>query len=73
MPASVQASFQGTAAAYQAIGSNESLLILAALVAVYIVLGILYESFYSSGHHSLDSPVGGSRRAAGPAPLPSLP
>ena len=45
MPASVQASFQGTAAAYQAIGSNESLLILAALVAVYIVLGILYESF----------------------------
>jgi multidrug efflux pump len=45
MPASVQASFQGTAAAYKAIGSNEALLILAALVAVYIVLGILYESF----------------------------
>lgn len=45
MPASVQASFQGTAAAYKAIGPNEALLILAALVAVYIVLGILYESF----------------------------
>ena len=45
MPASVQASFQGTAAAYKAIGSNEALLILAALVTVYIVLGILYESF----------------------------
>jgi multidrug efflux pump len=45
MPASVLASFQGTAAAYKAIGSNEALLILAALVAVYIVLGILYESF----------------------------
>jgi multidrug efflux pump len=45
MPASVVASFQGTAAAYKAIGSNEALLILAALVAVYIVLGILYESF----------------------------
>jgi multidrug efflux pump len=45
MPASVQASFQGTAEAYQAIGSNEALLILAALVAVYIVLGVLYESF----------------------------
>jgi len=45
MPASVQASFQGTAQAYNAIGSNEALLILAALVAVYIVLGILYESF----------------------------
>ncbi len=45
MPASVQSSFQGTAAAYQDIGSNEALLILAALVAVYIVLGALYESF----------------------------
>jgi multidrug efflux pump len=45
MPPSVQPSFQGTAAAYQAIGGNTALLILAALVAVYIVLGILYESF----------------------------
>ena len=45
MPASVVASFEGTAEAYKAIGSNEALLILAALVAVYIVLGILYESF----------------------------
>jgi multidrug efflux pump len=45
MPASVQSSFQGTAAAYEDIGANEALLILAALVAVYIVLGILYESF----------------------------
>ncbi|OTP66601.1 Cobalt-zinc-cadmium resistance protein CzcA/ Cation efflux system protein CusA [Caballeronia sordidicola] len=45
MPASVQSSFQGTAAAYEDIGGNEALLILAALVAVYIVLGILYESF----------------------------
>jgi multidrug efflux pump len=45
MPASVQSSFQGTAAAYEDIGGNEALLILAALVAVYIVLGVLYESF----------------------------
>ena len=45
MPASVQADFQGTAAAYKGIGSNEAILILAALVAVYIVLGVLYESF----------------------------
>jgi len=45
MPASVQGSFQGTAAAFKAIGSNEAILILGALVAVYIVLGILYESF----------------------------
>jgi multidrug efflux pump len=45
MPVSVQSSFEGTAQAYKAIGSNEVLLILAALVAVYIVLGVLYESF----------------------------
>jgi multidrug efflux pump len=45
MPASVQVDFQGTAAAYDSIGSNLVLLILAALVAVYIVLGTLYESF----------------------------
>ena len=45
MPASVQADFQGTAAAFTSMGSNLVILILAALVAVYIVLGILYESF----------------------------
>jgi multidrug efflux pump len=45
MPASVQYGFQGTAAAFQGSLSNEGLLILAALAAVYIVLGILYESF----------------------------
>jgi multidrug efflux pump len=45
MPASVQADLQGNAAAYQSIGGNETFLIFAALVAVYIVLGILYESF----------------------------
>jgi multidrug efflux pump len=45
MPASVETDFQGTAAAYNSIGSNLVILILAALVAVYIVLGILYESF----------------------------
>ena len=45
LPASVQAGFQGTAAAYTSVGVNEVLLILAALFAVYIVLGILYESF----------------------------
>jgi multidrug efflux pump len=45
MPVSLQGSFQGTAQAYQGIGSNEAVLIMAALLAVYIVLGILYESF----------------------------
>jgi multidrug efflux pump len=45
MPASVQYGFQGTAAAFQGSLANEGLLILAALAAVYIVLGVLYESF----------------------------
>jgi len=45
MPASVQYGFQGTAASFEGSLSNEGLLIIAALVAVYIVLGVLYESF----------------------------
>jgi multidrug efflux pump len=45
MPASLQAGFQGTAASFTNSLSNEPLLILAAVVAVYIVLGVLYESF----------------------------
>ncbi len=45
MPASLQASFQGTAASFTNSLSTEPLLILAALVTVYIVLGVLYESF----------------------------
>src|SRR6266404_176787 len=44
-PASLQADFQGTAASFRNSLSNEALLILAALVTVYIVLGVLYESF----------------------------
>jgi len=45
MPSAVNASFQGTAAAFQTSLSNEPLLILAALITVYIVLGVLYESY----------------------------
>jgi len=45
MPESVQADFQGTAASFRDSLSNMPLLILAALVTVYIVLGVLYESF----------------------------
>jgi multidrug efflux pump len=44
-PISLQANFQGTAASFENSLSNEALLILAALVTVYIVLGVLYESF----------------------------
>jgi hydrophobe/amphiphile efflux-1 (HAE1) family protein len=45
MPPSVQASFQGTAQVFQSSLKSEPYLILAALLAVYIVLGILYESY----------------------------
>ncbi len=45
MPASINGDFQGTAAAFLASLANEPLLILAAIVTVYIVLGVLYESY----------------------------
>ena len=45
MPSSIQGDFQGTAAAFLASLTNEPFLILAALVTVYIVLGVLYESY----------------------------
>ncbi len=45
MPESVNASFQGTAKAFEASLTNEPVLILAALITVYIVLGVLYESY----------------------------
>jgi multidrug efflux pump len=45
MPASVITTFQGAALAFQATLANEVFLILAAIVTVYIVLGVLYESF----------------------------
>jgi multidrug efflux pump len=44
-PAALQGSFQGTAAAFVNSLTSEPLLILAALVTVYIVLGVLYESY----------------------------
>ena len=45
MPESIQRSFQGTAQAFRAALANEPILILAALITVYIVLGVLYESY----------------------------
>jgi multidrug efflux pump len=45
VPASVISSFQGAALAFQSSLSNQLFLILAAIVTVYIVLGVLYESF----------------------------
>jgi len=45
LPASIQATFQGTAAAFLNSLANEPILILAAIITVYIVLGVLYESY----------------------------
>jgi multidrug efflux pump len=45
MPASIEPSFQGTARAFESSLANELILILAACVTVYLVLGVLYESF----------------------------
>jgi multidrug efflux pump len=45
LPASVMTTFQGAALAFQATLGNEIFLIIAAIVTVYIVLGVLYESF----------------------------
>ncbi|NIF80174.1 MMPL family transporter [Paraburkholderia sp. Cy-641] len=45
MPGTIHGSFQGTAQAFQQSMSDQPILILAALAAVYIVLGILYESY----------------------------
>jgi HAE1 family hydrophobic/amphiphilic exporter-1 len=44
-PATLQGAFQGTAQAFQQSLSSEPLLIAAALIAVYVILGVLYESF----------------------------
>jgi len=45
MPPSIQVRFQGTARAFEASQANEGWLILAAIITVYIVLGVLYESY----------------------------
>jgi multidrug efflux pump len=45
MPASIEPSFQGTAHAFESSLANESTLIIAAMITVYLVLGVLYESF----------------------------
>ena len=68
-PPSIQASFQGTAQAFQNSLANEPLLILAALVTVYIVLGVLYESYIHPDHDPLDAALRRRRRDAGAAAL----
>ncbi len=73
MPASVQYGFQGTAASFEGSLSNEGLLILAALAAVYIVLGILYESFIHPITILSTLPSAGRGCIAGPDPVQAGP
>ena len=64
MPTSVTGSFFGDAAEFAKSLAGEPWLILAAVVTIYIVLGVLYESFIHPLHDPLDAAVGRRRRAA---------
>ena len=64
LPPSITTSFQGAAQAFQDSLSSEVFLLAAALVTVYIVLGVLYESYIHPVTILSTLPVGGHRRAA---------
>ncbi len=70
MPASIQTSFQGTAQAFLNSLSNEPILILAALITVYIVLGVLYESYIHPITILSTLPSAGVGAILGPAFVP---
>jgi multidrug efflux pump subunit AcrB len=70
LPASIQAGFQGTAQAFQQSLANTPILVLAALATVYIVLGVLYESFVTSADDTVDSSFCGGGRDPGFVTLP---
>jgi len=63
LPDSIQAKFQGTAQAFRASLTNTPLLILAALITVYIVLGVLYESYIHPSRSSRRCPLRGLARS----------
>ena len=70
LPANIHGSFQGTAQAFQASLASEPLLIAAALLTVYIVLGVLYESTIHPITILSTLAIGGSGCAARAAHLP---
>ena len=71
LPATISTSFQGTAQAFQASLQGLGLLLLVAILVIYIVLGILYESFIHPLTILSGLPFGGLGRAADAAPLPA--
>ena len=66
-PISIQGVFAGTAKVFQQSLSSEPLLILTAILTIYIVLGILYESYVHPADDPVDPAVGRRRCAAGAA------
>ena len=66
-----RAAFAGTAAAFQSSTANMGWLLLMAMIVVYIILGILYESFIHPAHHPVGPAVGGAGRAADAVYLPA--
>ncbi len=69
LPAGIRGTFQGTAQAFQSSLANEPMLILAALLTVYIVLGILYESYINPITILSTLPSAGVRRPLLPAAI----
>ena len=64
LPATITTSFQGTAQAFQSSLRGLGVLLIMAILVIYIVLGILYESFIHPHHDSLRPALGRLRRAA---------
>jgi len=65
MPGSIVGIFAGDAAEFSKSLAGQPWLILAAIVTIYIVLGVLYESYIQPHHHSLDAAIGRGRRHPG--------
>ena len=64
LPDTLRTDFAGDMKVFTESAASEEILILAALIGIYIVLGVLYESLAHPAHHHLDPALGGSRRAA---------
>ena len=70
LPDTLHAEFAGDAQAFARTAGSQRLLILAALLAVYLVLGVLYESLVASADHHLDPALGGARARCWRCKLP---
>ncbi len=71
LPDTVVTTFSGSAAEFRSSLKSEPFLILAAIIVIYIVLGVLYESYIHPDHHPLQPALGRRGRAAGPDAVPA--